>query len=243
MGLLCFLTPVKEKVVLRGVPMEPSEPSGLDIDRVRCFRLRDDLFFRILNVGGLLVFGELGTRVVSFDMALLTAGVAGETVKVVSAGLGIGPCGSGALRLDDWWICCNDGTLNSVSVPGCVLLNVAVAAVLGNGGTSARDSLSVATGCSVCGPDGIAERDVSIFSVRAFPDNRLFRTEVASLPTLRGGGVFCDASFASGGWDSATEDKVPGKVGTGGGECAGIFCCGGYTSSATVESDVPPVVL
>lgn len=61
--------PVSEKVVLRGVPTEPSEPSGLDIDKLRAFRLRDDLFFLIPIAEFLPVFGELGTRPDSFDMA------------------------------------------------------------------------------------------------------------------------------------------------------------------------------
>ena len=98
--LPCFLVPVNEKVVLRGVPIEPSEPSGLDIDNARCFRLRDDLFFRRLIGGPLIVFGELGGCARSFVRGWLRAGVAGETVNVVSAGLGIGGCGKGTLRPD-----------------------------------------------------------------------------------------------------------------------------------------------
>lgn len=91
--------PVKENVVLRGVPRETSEPSGLEMDRVRCFRLRDDLFFLIPATGPFPFLGEPGTRLVSFDMAWLRAGVAGETVKVVSAGLGTGGRGDGIVRL------------------------------------------------------------------------------------------------------------------------------------------------
>lgn len=84
--LLCFLTPVNEKVVLKGVPIDPSDPSGLDRESVRCFRLSDDLFFLIPRVCPLAVFGEGGAM--SFDMVWPSAGVAGETVKVVSEGLG-----------------------------------------------------------------------------------------------------------------------------------------------------------
>jgi len=94
--------PVKENVVLRGVPRETSEPSGLEIDRVRCFKLRDDLFFLIPEAGPFPFLGEPGTRDVSLDKALLragVAGVAGETVKVVSAGLGTEGCDDGIVRL------------------------------------------------------------------------------------------------------------------------------------------------
>lgn len=87
-ALLCFLTPVNEKVVLKGVPIEPSEPSGLDRESVRCFKLREDLFFLIPRLGPLPVFGELGAKLLSLDIVWLSAGVAGETVKVVSEGLG-----------------------------------------------------------------------------------------------------------------------------------------------------------
>ena len=85
--LLCFRAPVMENVWLNGVPMETSEPSGLEIDRVRCFRLRDDLFFRIPIAGCFPFFGEPGTRPVSFERPWLMAGVAGDTVVTVSAGL------------------------------------------------------------------------------------------------------------------------------------------------------------
>lgn len=91
--------PANEKEALRGVPTEPSEPSGLEMDRLRCFRLRDDLFFLIPVAEFLPVLGEEGASVVSLDMAWLRAGVAGETVKAVSAGLGITGSGEGALRL------------------------------------------------------------------------------------------------------------------------------------------------
>jgi hypothetical protein len=90
--------PPKEKDALRGVATEPSEPSGLDMDKFRCFRLKDDLFFLIPVAEVLPVFGEPGTRVESFDMAWLRADVAGETLNVGSAGLGTGGCERGALR-------------------------------------------------------------------------------------------------------------------------------------------------
>jgi hypothetical protein len=76
-----------EKVVLSGVPIEPSEPSGLDTDKFRCFRLREDLFFLILVAGVIPIFGEPGTRPDSRERAWLRAGVAGEPVALVSAGL------------------------------------------------------------------------------------------------------------------------------------------------------------
>jgi hypothetical protein len=79
--------PVIENVVLSGVPMDASEPSGLDIERFRCLRLREDLFFLIPIAEGFPLFGEPGTRPVSLAAAWLRAGVAGETVAIVSAGL------------------------------------------------------------------------------------------------------------------------------------------------------------
>ena len=97
-AMVCLRVAVNEKVVLSGVPRDASEPSGLDIDRVRCLRLRDDLFFLIPSVEPLGAFGELGTRVESFDMALLSAGVAGDMVNVASMGLGAGGSGDGARR-------------------------------------------------------------------------------------------------------------------------------------------------
>jgi hypothetical protein len=105
---------VKEKVVLRGVPTDTSEPSGLDMDSVRAFRLNEDLFFLIPAAGGLpAYFGEEGTRVLSFDIICVNAGVAGDTVNVVSAELGTGGTGDGAERPEG----CdtdagNPGTLN-----------------------------------------------------------------------------------------------------------------------------------
>jgi hypothetical protein len=54
--------PERENVVLSGVPIEVSEPSGLDTDTFRCFRLRDDLFFLMPNVKDFPFFGEPGTR-------------------------------------------------------------------------------------------------------------------------------------------------------------------------------------
>jgi len=75
------------------VPIEPSDPSGLDTDNVRLFlRLNDDLFFLSPVTEGALVenleaVGEAGARVLSFDNDCVSAGVAGEIVTVVSAGL------------------------------------------------------------------------------------------------------------------------------------------------------------
>lgn len=89
------LRPVSENVVLSGVPTEASEPSGLDMESVLCFKLNDDLFFLMPRADGF-DFGEPGTRPDSFDMAWLRAGVAGEEV---SAGLGSRGSGDGAARL------------------------------------------------------------------------------------------------------------------------------------------------
>lgn len=86
------LRPVSEKVVLSGVPMEASEPSGLDIESVLCFKLNDDLFFLMPRADGF-DFGEPGARPDSFDTAWFRAGVAGEEV---SAGLGSTGSGDGA---------------------------------------------------------------------------------------------------------------------------------------------------
>ena len=79
--------PVMEKVVLSGVPMDASEPSGLDIDKFRCFRLSEDLFFLIPMAEVFPFFGEPGTRLDSLETPWPSAGVAGETVAPVSAGL------------------------------------------------------------------------------------------------------------------------------------------------------------
>jgi hypothetical protein len=68
-ALLGFRPPVREKVWLKGVPMDASEPSGLDIDRVRCFRLREDLFFRMPMAEVFPFFGDPGTRPDSMDTA------------------------------------------------------------------------------------------------------------------------------------------------------------------------------
>lgn len=89
------LRPVRENVVLSGVPIEASEPSGLDMESVLCFKLNDDLFFLMPRADGF-DFGEPGARPDSFDMAWLRAGVAGEMVAVVSAGLGSVGSGDGA---------------------------------------------------------------------------------------------------------------------------------------------------
>jgi hypothetical protein len=62
------LRPVMENVVLSGVPSEASEPSGLDMDSVLCFRLSDDLFFRMPRADGF-DMGEPGTSPDSFEMA------------------------------------------------------------------------------------------------------------------------------------------------------------------------------
>lgn len=83
-----------ENVVLKGVPMDASsEPSGLDMVRCLVFRLMDDLFF--LSSPG---FGSRGLDSAFEDSVSAgtsgktasgkTAGVAGEAVGAVTAGLG-----------------------------------------------------------------------------------------------------------------------------------------------------------
>ena len=96
-GAILGFRPPKLKVALMGVATEPSEPSGLETERFRCFKLSEDLFFLIPIGGPLPVFGDTGAKLASLDMALPGAGVAGETVKVVSAGLGIRAWGEGAI--------------------------------------------------------------------------------------------------------------------------------------------------
>ncbi len=91
------LRPVRENVVLNGVPIEASEPSGLDMESVLCLRLSDDLFFLMPRADGL-DFGEFGARPDSLETAWLKAGVAGDIVAVVSAGLGRPGSGDGATR-------------------------------------------------------------------------------------------------------------------------------------------------
>ena len=75
------LRPVMENVVLSGVPSEASEPSGLDMDSVLCFRLSDDLFFRMPRADGF-DMGEPGTSPDSFEMAWFKAGVTGVAAVV-----------------------------------------------------------------------------------------------------------------------------------------------------------------
>ena len=73
--------------MLSGVPIEASEPSGLDRESVLCFRLNDDLFFLMPRVDGFPPFGELGASPDSVGTTWLKAGVAGDIVVLVSAGL------------------------------------------------------------------------------------------------------------------------------------------------------------
>lgn len=99
-AVLGFRPPVRENVWLKGVPIDASEPSGLEIDNVRCLRLSDDLFFRIpATAAPFAVFGEPGTSPDSWE---ISAGVAGEAVARVSAGLYKAGCGEGAARLACW---------------------------------------------------------------------------------------------------------------------------------------------
>lgn len=102
-------------------------------------------------------------------------------------------------------------------------------------------------GFSVCGAGGILSTDVSILSDLAFcPDNLRLRTEAASLVAVLGRGVTSAASIVLDACDSRTggsAGRAPDGAGAVGGECAGGGLDGGWTTSVTVESDVPPVVL
>ena len=130
------------------------------------------------------------------------------------------------------------------STTGCVLLNVAAAALLGNGGTSVRTSLSTWIALSVCGAAGTGGNDVSIFSdLRFCADNRRLRTETASFEEPGALGVVSEVSTASEVCVSNTDAKVPDEVDTGGGALMGALGFDGCTISATVDSEVPPVVL
>ena len=67
-ALLC-LRPVSENVWLKGVPIDASDPSGLDMDKVRCFRLREDLFFLMPIAEVFPFFGDPGISPDSMDTA------------------------------------------------------------------------------------------------------------------------------------------------------------------------------
>jgi hypothetical protein len=231
--------PVREKLVLSGVPMDASEPSGLDTERFRCFRLSEDLFFLIPKVGGFPVLGEPGTRPASLE----TLCVAGDEVGPASAGLYSVGCGDGAARP----VCRGSaGSLNVVSSEG--LLAPKGVADLGWTGRSVGTSLAGTGGFSVCGAGATCATDVSILSDFAFcPDNLRLRTEAASLLAVVGRGVTSVVvSVVCDGCDSRTggnAGRAPDGAGTGGGECAGGDLDGGCITSVTVESEVPPVVL
>lgn len=87
--------PVTEKVVLSGVPMDTSEPSGLDMDKFRCFKLSEDLFFLIPKAGVFPVLGEPGARLGSLE----TPYIIGDGLGPFSEGLYNAGCGEGAARL------------------------------------------------------------------------------------------------------------------------------------------------
>ena len=113
------------------MPIEASDPSGLEMDKVRCFRLSEDLFFRRFVTGFLPCLGEPGMRPVSIEPAWLRAGVAGEAFTVGSIGLWIVGCGDGAVRPVNWECCGRAGTLNVGSATDWLLSKVAAAADLG----------------------------------------------------------------------------------------------------------------
>jgi hypothetical protein len=234
--------PANENEALRGVPTDPSDPSGLETERLRCFRLRDDLFFLMPTAGPLPVFGEPGASVVSLDIALLRAGVAGETVKVVSAGLGTAGSGEGALRPGCTWAVGKGGTLKVGSMAFVLLPNVTAAADLGSGGISGCASFLGTIALSVCGAAGTGGSDVSILRCLGFcPESLRLLMDAASLVLCVAFGVACEGS-SSDGCNSDAEGNAVDDVGTGGGRCAGGVWFGCITS-ATVDNDVPPVVL
>jgi hypothetical protein len=145
--------------------------------------------------------------------------------------------------------------LNAGSRLDCVL-NIVAAADLGCSGASRGEFFAGTGGFSVCGGAETAGRDVSIFNVLAFcPDNLRLLTEAASLVAVVGRGVI-SGSIGCAGCSSGTEGKAPdggggGRAGSAlegagiaGGECSGNdLWFGGCMTSATVESEVPPVVL
>jgi hypothetical protein len=136
--------------------------------------------------------------------------------------------------------------LNAESSVDLVRLNVGTAD-LGGIGRSVGAFLAGSGACSVCGAGGTGGREVSIFSVFAFcPDNLRLLTEAASLVAVEGRGVTSAVSIVCDACDSGTggnAGKAPDGAGTGGGECTGGGLDAGCITSATVESDVPPVVL
>lgn len=136
--------------------------------------------------------------------------------------------------------------MNAVSRLGWVL-NVAAAADFGGIGITAGEFLAGTIGFSVCGAAGTGGREVSIFRDFAFcPDNLRLLTEAASFAAVVGRGVTSARSTTCAVWVSGTEGKAgkaPDGAGTGGGACAGCSLRLECSTSATVESDVPPVVL
>lgn len=139
--------------------------------------------------------------------------------------------------------------MNAGSKPDWVL-KVVASADFGKGGISVGESFAGTGGFSVCGAAGTGGRDVSIFNDLAFcPDNLRLLTEAASLVAVEGRGVGSDASIVWDVWDvwdsgtGGNAGKAPSGAGIGGGEWAGGALLVGCMTSATVESDVPPVVL
>lgn len=135
-------------------------------------------------------------------------------------------------------------------------LNTVAAADLGSCRASRGEFFAGTGGFSVCGGAATVGRDVSIFNVLAFcPDNLRLLTEAASLVAVVGRGVI-SGSMGCAGWSSGTEGRAPDVGGGGragnapegagiaGGECRGCDLeAGGCMTSATVEREVPPVVL
>ena len=114
-------------------------------------------------------------------------------------------------------------------------------------GRSVGASLAGTGGFSVCGAGGTGGTEVSIFKDFAFwPDSLRLRTEAASLVAVVGRGVISAVSIVCDACDSGTggnAGKAPDGAGAEGGACVDDCLDVGCITSATVESDVPPVVL
>ena len=142
------------KVVLSGVPTEPSDPSGLEIDICRFLRLIEDLFF---FSGGWIppLPGNIdrpGSTAVPSLESIWFSDVAGDMDGMLSAGLTPADCAEATRRLD-----CEAGALGTLK---------AAAAVFGISGVSSTLSIY---GC-VNGAVSLGGRftEVSIFSCLAF---------------------------------------------------------------------------
>jgi len=166
-------------------------------------------------------------------------------VAVVSAGLCSIDGSDGATRPPGCDTAGTDGILGPGSDASSPLPNEEVTADLGSMGMSSGEFFTGTGGFSVCGAPGTGGNDVSIFRSLAFwPDSLRLLTEAASFVAVVGRGVNSSALVAWAICDSGTGGNAADGAGTGGGECDGAgFGVLDCNTSATVESDVPPVVL